>query len=243
MAKKRVNVHHRYRYQWLKLHTKKIVEVYMNPKEHLQQHAKDYKAIIAEWPVTRIQQLPTLPGLSIHKLSGVLGITRRTLRKLMDGTYTPSATLCRRMEMIEADAKEGKNMATDLLPARSEMRRRLILFRSWWMNRDPSRDLPEITVAIRVTWGKGTVNTFELPVKTLPRLRIVSYAGLVDTVRAVTKALRSVAKGYGKLLWKQQEEDYWQAFSTNTVPAIVEERLKIPARIVRHRKTRPVKNA
>ena len=214
----------------------------MNPKEHVKQHSKDYKAIVAEWPKERIAALAGLRGLSIHKVCGLLGITKRTLRLLIAGEYEPSATFCRRMEMIENDAKEGKDLATDILPARSEMRRRMLLFRSWWMNREPSQELPEITVRIRVSWGKGVVNNFELPVSTLPRLRLLEYSGFVDVVRAVTKSLRGAAKSYGKLLWRQSEEDFWLAYGTNTLPQIIEERLRIPSNAARARKWRPVKD-
>lgn len=212
----------------------------MRPDEHLKQNSKAYNAIIAEWPVSRIEALAA--RLSPHKVSGLLGITKRTLKLLISGEYTPSATFCRRMEMIEKEAMAGGDLETDILPARSEMRRRMLLFRAWWMNRDPSRELPEITVRIHVSWGKGVVNNFELPVKTLPRLRLLEYSGFVDTVRAVTKSLRSVARGYGKLLWTETEESFWRAYSSNTLPAIVEQRLRIPVNAVRARKWRPVKH-
>ena len=214
----------------------------MLPNENARNRAKDYNAIVASWPVERIKALSELPRLSIHKLSGILGITRRTLHLLMDGTYTPSATLCRRMEMIETEAKSGVDLATDILPARSEMRRRLLLFRSWWLNRDPSRELPEITVSIKISWGKGIVNNFEIPAKTLPRLRIVQFSGLVETVRAVITSLRKVSRGYAKLLWTEMDEAYWQAYATNELPAMVEKRSKIPANAARARKWRPVKS-
>jgi DNA-binding XRE family transcriptional regulator len=224
------------------LHQKGIVEVFMNPNEEHQQHSAAYKAIIREWPVDRIKSLTITPGLSLHRLSMLLGITRRTLRFLVEGRYTPSATLCRRMEQLERDNQVGE-LYTDIIPKRAEMRRRMLLFRSWWLNRDPSRDLPEITVHIKVRWGKGNTNVVEIPPTSLPRLRISSYAGLVDTVRAMTKTMRTVAKGYNKLLWKQIEEDYWQAYATNTLPQIVLDRVAIPSKAARARKVRPVKNA
>lgn len=242
-ARKRVNVTSTYRSQWLKLHRYGVVEVLMNKNERNQAPSKVYAEILKEWPIERIKALSTAPGLSVHKLAGVLGITRRTLRFLIDGTYTPSPTLCRRMEMLEGDVRDGKELGTDILPARSEMRRRLLLFRSWWMNQPPSVALPEVTVSIRVKWGTGNLQTVEIPTKLLPKLRINSFASLVTTVRAVTTAMREVTKTYSKMLWRQQEEEFWLAYSTDTLPEIVKKRAAIPASGIHGRKWRPSKNA
>lgn len=215
----------------------------MTSEERYRHTKPEYAELLKAWPVERIKALSEAEGMSITQLSAVLGITRRTLRFLMDGHYTPSATMCRRMEQIEQELQSGMSLETDIIPKRAEMRRRLLLFRSWWMNRDPTRDLPEITVSIKVRWGKGVINVVEIPPKLLPRLRIASFSGLVDTVRAMTKVMRGVAKGYSKLLWTVQEEDYWQAYSQNDLPAIVEQRAKIPGNAARGRKWRPVKDA
>lgn len=196
----------------------------MTVEENRKQHSEVYKAIVSEWPKERIARLAGLRGLSLQKVCSLLGITKRTMKMLVAGDYSPSPTFCRRMEMIEKDALEGHDLATDILPARSEMRRRMLLFRAWWMNREPSQELPEVTVRIRVSWGKGVVNNFEIPVKTLPRLRLRDYSGLVETIRAVTKSMRGVARLYGKLLFPQAEEDFWLAYSTNTLPEIIAKR-------------------
>lgn len=234
--RKRVNVTSTYRSQWRKLADHGVVEVLMNKNERNQAPAKVYAEILKDWPVERIQALSVAPGLSVHKLSALLGITRRTLRFLMDGTYSPSPTLCRRLEMLEGDVNAGNELGTDIIPARSEMRRRLLLFRSWWMNRPPSVALPEIVVSIRVKWGTGNLQTLEIPTKLLPKLRITSFVSLVTTVRAVTEAMRVVTKTYGKLLWRQQEEDFWLAYATNDLPEIVEKRLKMPMMAARARR-------
>jgi len=220
----------------------RVVEVLMNPNEWRQQRSKAYHEAVKDWQPERIKALSEMKELSLHRLSGLLGITRRTLRFLISGHYTPSPTMCRRMEMLESDIRDGKEMAADILPRRSEMRRRLLLFRSWWSNRDPSRALPEITVHIQVRWGKGVINRVEIPPAFLPRLRISSFAGLVETVRAMTEAMRRVSKGYKGLLWKVQEEDFWSAYASDTIPKIVEERAKHAAKGARARKWRPVKD-
>jgi transcriptional regulator with XRE-family HTH domain len=212
----------------------------MTPSENSGQHAKSYKAIISQWPIERIQALSKAPGLSIQRLAAVLGITRRTLRFLMAGTYTPSATMCRRMEMLESDVRDGKDLYADILPRRSEMRRRLLLFRAWWMAKPPTVDLPLVTVSIKVTWGKGLINTLEIPVHLMPKLRINRFVGLVETVREVTKSLRKVTKNYQALLWDEMQEDFWNAYASNDIPEIVQKRLAIPATI---RKVRTLKDA
>jgi hypothetical protein len=81
----------------------------------------------------------------------------------------------------------------------------------------------------------------EIPPGFLPKLRISSFTGLVDTVRAVTKAMRGVVKGYDKLLWHQVEEDFWLAYASGDLPAIVEKRRGIPAHARSKQKWRPVK--
>ena len=214
----------------------------MNPNELKLRKLPGWNDILQEWPAERISRLATLPGMSIPRVAALLGVSVRALKMLSAGEYTPSPTLCRRMEQIEADIKSGMDMAHDILPKRSEMRRRMLLFRSWWLNRDPSRALPEVTVSIWVKWGGGTNQRVEIPAHYLPKLRITEFRGLVDTVRAVVKAMRSVASGYNKLLWREVEEEFWAAYASNTLPEIVERRSRIPAKARAAQKWRPNKN-
>jgi len=201
----------------------------MNPNENTQQHSKEYKSIVQDWPVGRIKALSEAPGMGLKGLANYLGITPRTLRLLISGEYTPSATFCRRLEMIEREVLDGKDSYKDILPRRAEMRRRLLLFRSWWMNRPASLALPEVTVSIKVRWGKGVINAFEIPARMMPKMRVSSFSGLLLVIREVIKTLRKVTRSYAKLAWSSADEDFWAAYASNDIPAEVEKRLKQPA--------------
>jgi hypothetical protein len=66
-----------------------------------------------------------------------------------------------------------------------------------------------------------------LPVEGLPSLRLTRWAGLVQVVKAVTMAVRELARANSRLLWKDVDEQFWRAYAMDTLPGIVEERARV----------------
>ena len=103
----------------------------------------------------------------------------------------------------------------------------MTLFRAWWLRKPPTVDLPLVTCHLQVRWGRNVCQMVTIPIKHVPQLRLKEWTGLVGVIRTVTVALRKLAQGNARILWRQAEADYWYAYSRDTLPAIVTERAKI----------------
>jgi hypothetical protein len=164
--------------------------------------------------------------LPVKRIIALLGISQPGFSRLSLGDFTPSPSLCRRMQQLEEMAERGE-LHGEYTPSTAEMRRRMALFRAWWLSRPPTVDLPLISCHLSVQWGQGVHHRITIPVKHIPQLRLKEWTGLVPVVKAVTTVLRKMAVGNARLLWKQAESEYWYAYARNTLPAIVTERAKI----------------
>lgn len=206
----------------------------MTKSERWEQHKESEKAVVAGWPPLRIKELKNRTSVSLYRLCAILGVNKRTFKRLCAGAYTPSASLCRRMSLIEQMSDNG-TLAPDIVPRKAEARRRLMLFRAWWYDQPPKKELPEVTFHVKVTWGKGKLNYVELPIIFLPRLRLLKWEGLVEVVRELVKTCRKIGHQNGRLLWKTVDEEYWKRYATSTLPEIVEQRASLPKRAAHFR--------
>jgi hypothetical protein len=197
-------------------------------EEYRRRGSPENRELVAAWPAERIAKL-VRPGFSTRRITAFLALNRRTFTRLCTGEYTPSAALCRRMDFVEQEIANG-TMRPDLPLRVAEARRRYLLFRAWWFAQPPREDFPLITIALRVKWGKSKRHEFTVPVKMLPRLRLLKWEGLADVVQTVTKACRGLSRDRGRLLWTIVDQEYWKRFARDTLPAIVQERAKMPAK-------------
>lgn len=225
-----------------KIKDERIVGCYMTKSERWEQHKESEKDVVAGWPAERISQLNKRTLVSVTRICAILGVNRRTFFRLAKGDWTPSASLCRRMSLLEQMADDG-TLAADIVPKKAEARRRLMLFRAWWYDQAPKKQLPEVTFHLKVAWGKGKLNYVELPVTFLPRLKILKWEGLVDVVRAIVRTARDIGHKNGQLLWRTIDDEYWKRYATNTLPQIVEERAKLPVKAIRKRWDRARKSS
>lgn len=204
-----------------------VVEVLLTEEEKKVYRTPEFQAIVSEWPVERIRALKDKCAVPVPRLVALLGIGRQPYDKLCRGDYTPSAGLCRRMQAIEQMAESGQ-LHPAYVPKSGEMQRRMALFRAWFMARPPTAEFPLLTVRLEIRWGRSVWQKLALPVESLPALRIKEWRGLADAIQAVTVAVRKLAKGNMRGLWKEMEEEYWRRYATDTLPAIVQRSAKIP---------------
>ena len=200
-----------------------IVDVYAIPNDP---ESVEFRDIVGQWPISRIATLREKTKLPVARIVALLGISQPAYSKMCSGDFTPSPALCRRMQQLEVMADRGE-LHREYIPSTAEMRRRMALFRAWWLRKPPSVDLPLITCHLQVRWGKGVQHLIVIPVKHIPQLRLREWTGLVAVIKTVTVALRKLAQGNARILWKQAEEDYWYRYARDTLPAIVTERAKI----------------
>jgi len=217
-----------YRHLWDKLRREGVVSCYMTAEERKNRDRACDKAIVEYWSPTRIKQFADGTPFSRTRIAALLAINRRSLRGLETGEYTPGPALCRRMAMLEKQAHD-KTLYPEITPARAELRRRLLLFRAWWYKKPPSKESPRVTVRVSVEWGKGAHERMTLPLSL--QARLVRFEGLVDVIKAHTKAMRSLITGFQRLNWTECEAEYWERWRDNTLPKIVTEREKIPAKM------------
>jgi hypothetical protein len=59
---------------------------------------------------------------------------------------------------------------------------------------------------------------------------LLKWEGLADVVQTVVKTCRGLSRNYGRLLWTTGEQEYWKRFARDTLPAVVQERAKFPAK-------------
>jgi hypothetical protein len=183
------------------------------------------KAILEEWPIERIAELPEKCGISVARLVALLSITRAGFERIAAGDYTPTAALCLRMQKLEDSVSSGELKTKDeLAPRRNEMRRRMTLFRQWWLNRGPGDELPTISISIKVTWGKRINERLVLPEDCMPKLRVRDWQTLVDVAQTIIVAVRKLARFNQRLLWTQMDQDYWKRYANDTLPDVVEKR-------------------
>lgn len=200
-----------------------IVDVYAIPNDP---ENVDFKAIVSQFPIERIVALREKTKLPVARIVALLGISQPAYSKMCSGDFTPSPALCRRMQELERMA-ESDELHNTYVPSTYEMRRRMALFRAWWLRKPPSEDLPLITCHLQVRWGGGTQHLINIPVKYVPQLRLKEFSGLVGVIRAVTVALRKLAQGNARILWKEAESEYWYRYARDTLPKVVTERAKI----------------
>lgn len=220
----------KYRATWRKAWTEGVIDVYGTSDERLRRREQE-KELIAQWPADRIRGLADKCGVTQPRIAALLGLNKKTFERLRMGRFTPSFKLCRRMGLLEDHAERGI-LYPKLVPQRSEMRRRLILFRAWWFTQGPKQRLPEADLRISVKWGKSRIQTIELPVTLLPRMKLTKWEGLAELVQAVTVAARRVAHANGKIAWQQGEKEFWERYANDTLPAQIE------ARIAKHKASR-----
>lgn len=188
-----------------------------------QRASLESQELVRAWSSERIAKLQDLCSVPRSRLAALLGIGISALSALAAGRYTPSPALCRRFEQLQQMAERGE-LHGEYVPAKAEMQRRMTLFRAWWFARDPTAEFPLISIAVKVRWGRERRNELVIPVETLPQLRLTKWDGLVQVIRAVTTAVRSVARVGAKALWKDADAEFWQRYARDTVPAIVNER-------------------
>ncbi|MGA3099096.1 MAG: hypothetical protein ABSF25_21780 [Bryobacteraceae bacterium] len=205
-----------------------VVGCYMLGEEYRRRGSPENRELVAVWPAERIAKL-VRPGFSTRRITAFLALNRRTFTRLCTGEYTPSPALCRRMDFVEQEIANG-TMQPEFPLRAAEARRRYLLFRAWWFSQPPRQDFPEITIALRVKWGKSKRHEFVIPVAMLPRLRLLKWEGLADVVQTVVKTCRGLSRNYGRLLWTTGEQEYWKRFARDTLPAVVQERAKFPAK-------------
>ena len=186
----------------------------------------DIRAIVDEWPPERIAGLREKTKLPVKRIIALLGISQPGYSRLSLGDFTPSPALCRRMRELEEMAERGE-LHSQYVPSTAEMRRRMALFRAWWLSKPPSVDLPMITTHLQVRWGGGVHQMVSIPINHMPQLRLKDWNGLVPVIQAVTVALRKMALGNSRLLWKDAESQYWSMYARDKLPSIVTERAKI----------------
>jgi hypothetical protein len=75
-----------------------------------------------------------------------------------------------------------------------------------------------------------------LPVKL--EVKLLKFQGLVDVIKAHTKAQRELVNGFKRLNWLECEREYWERWRDNALPAIVKERAEIPTKAAATRKAR-----
>ena len=200
-----------------------VVDCYRLPEEPF---LPDLQGLVDSWPPERIAGLREKTKLPVKRIIALLGISQPGFSRLSLGDFTPSPALCRRMQQLEEMAERGE-LHNEYIPSTAEMRRRMALFRAWWLSRPPTVDLPLISCHLSVQWGQGVHHRITIPVKHIPQLRLKEWTGLVPVVKAVTVALRKMALGNARILWKQVEADFWYRYSRDTLPSIVTERAKI----------------
>jgi len=201
----------------------------MTVEEQRAQARRKDTAIVEAWTPARIKAMADSLPWSRTRLAAILAINRRSLSGLETGQYTPGAALCYRMEMIEAQAASGQ-FHPEITPAKAELRRRLLLFRAWWYRKPPSKASPVVTVRIQVEWGKGRYERMTLPINL--QIRLLKFEGLVDVIKATTKAVRSLVTGFQRLNWTECEAEYWERWRDQTLPEIVKQRAAIPGKMI-----------
>lgn len=225
----------RYHHIWRRTHDKGIVGTYGLTEEQGRPRKADEAALRAQWTTSRIRGLAEVCKSTQTRVAALLGLNKKTFENLRGGQWIPSAALCRRMALLEQHAADGL-LFPQIVPQRSEMRRRLILFRAWWFSQKPKKDLPEVELKIRVRWGSNVIQSLDLPVTLLPRMKLVKWSGLAELAKEITAAARRVSKANGQVAWRVGEEEFWRRYATDTLPAQIAERIKKHSDSVKGRK-------
>lgn len=208
-----------YRRIWKKILTTGVVDVYMTKEEQKRIRTKESREIIADWPASRVAAMVRNSDMTVTRLARLFGINRRTLGRLASGDWTPSPSLCLRFELIEQQSRNG-TLHPEITPPKAEMRRRMILFRAWWFSRPANKQVLDLSIHIRMQWGKGNTQFIEIPCKMVPRMKLTRWEGIVDAIKAITKCVRGLSHGYGKMLWREIEQEYWDRYAKNTLPEL-----------------------
>lgn len=206
----------------------------MLASEKAKMFSNEFREIVAEWPSERIAGLEEKVKLPRSRVVALLGIGMSAFGSLCKGAFTPGPALCRRMAQLEDMAERGELHAT-YIPDKTDMQRRMCLFRAWFFEQPPRKDFPLVTVAIKVRWSKSRYHEVTIPVEHLPALRLTRWEGLLQVVKAVTMAVRGLARGNARLLWKEIDNEYWTRYARETLPGIVEERAKAAENLRRKR--------
>jgi hypothetical protein len=203
----------------------------------------EFQKIVDSWPADRIAELENRCSVPRTRVAALLGIGQTVLSQLVKGRYTPSAVLCRRMEELERMAERGE-IHGQYVPDKADLQRRLALFRQWFMDKPPTKDFPLVTVSVKFQWGASFYSSVTLPIEHLPQLRLTKWSGLVEIVRTLTVALRTLARANSRLMWKEQDAAFWRAYATDSLPKIVESRAQsIEARLEKGRNKRGLRTA
>jgi hypothetical protein len=208
-----------------------VQEVYAPPKSHFTEYGEsDWKSaerkLVAEWPPERIANLHVQCQIPTSRLLALLGIGSAALTRLQHGDFTPGWRLCKKMAELEAAAERG-DLHHEYIPHKSEMRRRMAGFRTWYMNKPLSAEFPLLTVTVQIVWGKAAYQKLTLPLKFFPALRIMKWEAVAGAMKALTVAMRKFAGVNGSEIWKKAEQEYWDLYSKNQLPKEVVEKARI----------------
>lgn len=215
---------------WSKLKSTGIQDVYNISGDHpSEDNASSFKAaeraLVAEWPPERIGALKEKCKIPTKRLEALLGIGNAALTRLKHGDFTPSWRLCKRMADLEAAAARG-DLHGEYIPHKMEMRRRMTLFRAWYLRKPLTAEFPLLTIKVEIVWGKARYQRLELPLKFVPSLRIMKWEAVAGAIRALTVAMRQFATGNSREIWKKAEEEYWALYSKDQLPREVIDKAK-----------------
>jgi hypothetical protein len=191
--------------------------------EQRQMESAEFRALVEKWPAERISALVERCSVPKRRVAALLSVGATALNRLCEGRYTPSPALCRRMEHLEQMAERGE-LHGEYVSDKSEVQRKMTLFRQWFLDKPPTVDFPLVTVAIKIRWSRYRHHEVTLPIESLPKLRLTRWAGIVEVVRAVTSTVRELARANSRLLWTNVDAEFWQRYAHDALPKIVEER-------------------
>src|SRR5574340_343202 len=155
-----------------------VADVPATEQERRKERSEESQELVKAWPAERIAGLEKRCNVPRKRVAALLGIGMAVLKKLSEGTYTPSPTLCARMEQLEQMADRGE-LHGEWTPKDGQLQRRLALFRAWFMAKPPEKDFPLITVAVKFQWGKSFYSSITVPIEYLPQLRLTDRKSVV----------------------------------------------------------------
>ncbi len=186
--------------------------------------------VLDEWPAERIAALPETCKINRTRLTALLGITAQAFAGLASGDYTPTPGLCDRMAKLQASHDSGElHKAEDLILSSAEMRRRMAVFRSWFLSKPATEDCPTVNIEVTVRWGPMQYQQVRIPIDSLPKFRLRKWSGLAGIARAIKSGLSQLNQD-PKFFWTHADQLYWQQYANDSLPEIVTQRRDIPAR-------------
>ena len=216
---------------------KHFVEVFISQGERELLKDPEFQALTDQWPPERIAAVVPDLALTTTRLCHLLGISEVSYRWLLSGGRKPSPSLCRRLEQLYDMHGRGELHKSYVPKNPLDLQRLMCLYRWWYFNDRPAdTDLPLVTVHLEVRWGGAPYQKAKIPLRYLPTLRLKTWGGLVDVIRAMKRALGTLAKQNTDEMWKDAEQRFWHSYATGTLPVEVERRNKLYQHAVAGRK-------